>query len=157
MAQISDAQNEHEIAAARGLFREYASELAIDLCFQAFDQELASLPGNYAAPRGCLLLAWDETRLAGCGALRPLDDCRSEMKRLYVRPAFRGRGIGRMLAERLITLAREAGYRSVYLDTLASMPAASQLYKSLGFVETEPYYQNPLDGVSYLKLELGDG
>ena len=145
--------------AARGLFREYAQDLGIDLCFQNFDAELATLPGDYAEPQGALLLAFVDGGLAGCGAFRPLHDVdyanACEMKRLYVRPAFRRFGLGRMLAEALIDRAVQAGYSAMLLDTLDEMESARGLYATLGFVEVPPYYFNPIAGAHYLKVDLG--
>jgi len=145
--------------ATREIFREYAEGLGIDLlAFQNFDAELAELPGAYAAPSGHLLLALVDGELAGCGALRALTDVDQanacEMKRLYVRPAFRRFGLGRLLAEALLDEARRAGYSVLLLDTLDDMEAARGLYASLGFVETAPYYYNPIPGAHYLKVEL---
>lgn len=145
--------------AARLLFREYADNLGIDLCFQNFDAELAALPGDYAAPLGGLLLAWVDGELAGCGAFRPLPDADEanacEMKRLYVRRAFRRFGLGRLLAQALIDGAVQAGYSAMLLDTLDDMEAARGLYATLGFVEVPPYYFNPIPGAHYLKVDLG--
>ena len=147
-----------ELASTVEIFREYAASLAVDLCFQNFEQELASLPGEYAAPRGHLLLAFVGGELAGCGALRPFADAEDgnacEMKRLYVRPAFRRFGLGRLLAQALLDEARRAGYSTMLLDTLDDMEAARELYASLGFVEIPPYYFNPIPGAHYLKAEL---
>jgi putative acetyltransferase len=147
-----------ELDATRALFREYAHELGVDLCFQNFDEELSALPGVYAAPRGTLLLARAQHEYAGCCALRPLDKAdypnAAEMKRLYVRPAFRGTGLGRELAEAALTAAREAGYSCVLLDTLDDMEAARSLYEELGFKEIPPYYHNPIPGAHYLKADL---
>jgi putative acetyltransferase len=144
--------------AAREVFREYASTLGIDLCFQNFDAEMAGLPGDYAAPGGALLLAFVDGQLAGCGALRALADVdyanACEMKRLFVRRAFRGFGLGRLLAQALMQRATEAGYSVLLLDTLDDMEAARDLYESLGFVEIPPYYYNPIAGAHYLKAEL---
>jgi len=143
---------------ARDIFREYARSLAVDLCFQQFDQELAGLPGDYAAPRGALLLATVDGQVAGCCALRPLDTAdytnASEMKRLYVRNAFRGLGLGRQLVEATLDAARQAGYGCVLLDTLDDMEAARTLYQDLGFEEIPPYYHNPIAGAHYLKANL---
>ena len=140
------------------IFREYANGLGIDLCFQDFDAELASLPGDYAAPTGHLLLAYVDDELAGCGALRRLPDAdyanACEMKRLYVRPAFRRLGLGRALAEALVDEARRAGYSVMLLDTLDEMEAARELYAALGFDEIPPYYFNPIAGAHYLKADL---
>ena len=144
--------------AARLLFREYAGSLGIDLCFQNFDEELATLPGDYASPDGQLLLAYVDGQLAGCGALRPLTDVdyanACEMKRLFVRPGFRRFGLGRMLAQALLDEARRAGYSAMLLDTLDDMEAARELYASLGFEEIPPYYFNPIPGAHYLKANL---
>lgn len=147
-----------DMAQAAELFREYADSLGLDLSFQNFDHELATLPGDYAAPRGVLLLAYVDDALAGCCALRPLDNAdianAAEMKRLYVRKAFRGFGLGRQLAEATLDAARQAGYASVLLDTLDDMEAARNLYTDLGFESTEPYYYNPIAGAHYLKADL---
>lgn len=144
-----------DLAAARELFLEYANTLGVDLGFQGFDSELAELPGRYAPPEGRLLLAWVEGELAGCAALRPLLPMMAEMKRLYVRPRFRGVALGRSLAEAIIAEARSIGYRSIRLDTLPSMAAARRLYQSLGFREIEPYTANPVPGTAFLELDLG--
>lgn len=147
-----------ELAAVRELFVEYAQSLGIDLCFQQFDAELASLPGDYAAPRGMLLLARVDGEPAGCCALRPIDNAdypnAAEMKRLYVRKAFRGFGLGRQLAEATLDAARQAGYACVLLDTLDDMESARELYADLGFVEVPPYYHNPIPGAHYLKVDI---
>lgn len=144
--------------ATREIFREYAASLDIDLCFQQFDTELATLPGDYAGPRGALLLALVDEAIAGCVAMRPLDDAdyanACEMKRLYVRKAFRGFGLGRQLAEHALDAARRAGYGCILLDTLDDMEAARTLYEELGFEEVPPYYHNPIPGAHYLKAEL---
>jgi putative acetyltransferase len=144
--------------ALRTIFREYALALGVDLCFQNFEAELAGLPGDYAAPRGALLTAKVDGALAGCCALRPLDTVdyagASEMKRLYVRPAFRGLGLGRQLAEATLDSARRAGYDCVLLDTLSDMESARALYEDLGFEEVPPYYHNPIAGAHYLKVQL---
>lgn len=143
----------------RAIFLEYARGLDIDLAFQDFGAELASLPGAYAAPAGALLLATVDGALAGCGALRPLADVdyanACEMKRLYVRRAFRRFGLGRQIAQALIDLAASAGYSTMLLDTLDDMESARDLYASLGFTEIPPYYFNPLPGAHYLKVDLG--
>lgn len=143
----------------RRIFREYAATLAVDLCFQNFEQELAELPGDYRSPAGRLMLALVDGAVAGCGALRPLPDCdypnACEMKRLYVRPAFRGFGLGRLLVQALLDDAKRAGYSSVLLDTLDDMEAARGLYASFGFEEVPPYYYNPIAGAHYLKADLG--
>ena len=139
---------------ARLLMREYAASLGFDLGFQDFDRELEALPGEYGPPGGRLLLAWLGDRLAGCVALRKLQDGICEMKRLYVRPAFRGHRIGRLLAERAIAEAREIGYGRMRLDTVPSMQRAQSLYRSLGFYEVEAYRYNPIPGAAYLELKL---
>lgn len=147
-----------EFDTVREIFREYAQGLGVDLCFQQFDQELANLPGEYAAPRGALLLATVDGELAGCCALRPLDAAdypnASEMKRLYVRKPFRGFGLGRQLVEATLDAARQGGYACVLLDTLDDMEAARALYVDLGFEEIPPYYHNPIPGAHYLKAQL---
>ncbi len=144
--------------AIREIFQEYADGLGIDLCFQQFDAELASLPGEYQEPRGDLLMARVGGELAGCCALRPLDNAdypnAAEMKRLYVRKAFRGFGLGRQLSEAILDTARRAGYACVLLDTLSEMDTARSLYDDLGFVEIAPYYHNPISGAHYLKVDL---
>ena len=153
---IRDVRVPAEVPAVRALFDEYAVSLDVDLSFQDFARELAELPGEYSAPRGCLLVA-DEGDNVGCVALRALaggDEAQGEIKRLYLRPVARGRGIGRELALTVITRARAIGYRSLKLDTLASMRSARALYSSLGFRECAPYYRNPLPGTSYMELAL---
>jgi len=175
---IVTAVEPHEIDASRRIFREYGDSLNIDLDFQNFEEELALLPGDYAEPRGALLLALIDVapgaaaggpdhvergdgrlaQVAACCALRPLDAAdypnAAEMKRLYVRPAFRGMGLGRQLAEAVLDAARSAGYASVLLDTLDDMEAARTLYEELGFEEVPPYYHNPIAGSHYLKVDL---
>ena len=136
------------------MFREYAASINADICFQGFEEELASLPGKYACPAGCVLLAFVNDDLAGCGAMRPLAEGACEMKRLYVRPGFRGRDIGRELAEALIEKARVAEYQTMRLDTLATMTTAQALYATLGFKPTAAYYNNPIAGTVYLELAL---
>ena len=147
-----------ELDTVRDIFREYADALGVDLCFQDFEHELAHLPGDYAEPRGALLLAEVEGAIAGCCALRPLDTAdypnASEMKRLFVRKAFRGFGLGRELAEAILDRARQAGYACVLLDTLDDMESARALYADLGFVEIPPYYHNPIAGAHYLKVDI---
>jgi len=145
-------------ATAREIFQEYAASLAIDLDFQDFDTELSTLPGEYAEDAGQLLLAYCDDELAGCGALRPISDVdyanACEMKRLYVRKAFRRFGLGRMLAQALMDQARQAGYSVMLLDTLDDMEAARELYVTLGFHEIPPYYFSPIAGAHYLKAHL---
>ena len=145
--------------AARAIFREYAQSLQVDLCFQDFEAELAGLPGAYRPPDGQLLLALVDGEVAACGALRSLRDVdyanACEMKRLFVRPAYRGFGLGRALAQSLLDEARRAGYSVMLLDTLDEMEAARGLYVTLGFEEIPPYYFNPIPGAHYLKADLG--
>ncbi len=147
-----------ELDTLRGIFREYAASLQIDLCFQGFEAEMAGLPGEYSEPRGTLLMALIEGKLAGCCALRPLDTVdypnACEMKRLYVRPAFRRSGVGRHLVEAILDCARQAGYDCVLLDTLDEMETARALYQDLGFEEIPPYSHSPIEGAHYLKVNL---
>ncbi len=149
--EIRPAQAE-EMDLVRDLFREYQASLGIDLCFQSFEEELAGLPGRYAAPQGTILLAGDG---AGVVAMRALDPFTAEMKRLYVKPAFQGAGLGRALAEGVIAAARARGYSRLRLDTLPMMGTAIGLYRKLGFVEIGPYTVNPVDGALYMELDLG--
>ncbi|MEQ1804206.1 MAG: GNAT family N-acetyltransferase [Burkholderiaceae bacterium] len=146
------------IDAARELFREYAASLSVDLCFQNFDAELAGLPGEYAPPSGHLLLAFVDGAAAGCGGFRRISNVdyanACEMKRLFVRPAFRRFGLGRHLVQRLMDEARGSGYSAMLLDTLDDMESARGLYGSLGFDEIAPYYFNPIAGAHYLKADL---
>lgn len=149
------------IERARALFRDYADGLGIDLGYQGFEAELASLPGEYAAPRGALVLVLVDGAPAGCCALRPRDHANHpnacEMKRLYVRGAYRGLGLGRQLAEAVLDRARQARYTCILLDTLDSMQAARALYGELGFREVPPYYESPIPGTHYLKADLSPG
>lgn len=146
------------VEATRAIFREYAASLAVDLSFQGFEPELRNLPGEYAGPNGCLLLALVEGVVAGCGAYRRITDVdypnACEMKRLYVRRAYRRFGLGRQIAQALIDDARRARYSSMLLDTLDDMETARELYVSLGFVEVPPFYFNPLPGAHYLCVDL---
>jgi len=154
MSEIRPAETDRDLSAVRHLFREYAQGLGVDLCFQGFEAELATLPGKYAPPRGRLMLAWSDDKAVGCAALRPLEGEACEMKRLYVQPAARGQQLGRRLAERICEEARKAGYRRICLDTLPSMSAALRLYSALGFRPIEPYVFNPIEGAIFLGLEL---
>ncbi len=154
MVQMLQATSQEDIAHIRELFTEYADSLEVDLCFQGFQEELAGLPGDYAPLEGSLLIAKENQHLVGCVALRKLGDGMCEMKRLYLRPAFRGQGAGKDLALAIIAEARRIGYRQMRLDTLLSMQAAIALYRSLGFREIEPYRHNPIPGALYLELEL---
>lgn len=140
----------------RELFLEYAGSLGFSLCFQGFEQEVATLPGRYSPPGGALYVALLDGVACGCVGIRKLEDGVCEMKRLYVRPAGRGRGMGRRLAETAIHWAREAGYQEMKLDTLPSMQTAIALYRSLGFVETAPYTENPIAGAKFLSLPLAN-
>jgi ribosomal protein S18 acetylase RimI-like enzyme len=142
------------IAAVRTLFHEYENFLNVDLCFQGFEEELAGLPGKYAPPEGALLLALEGADVCGCVALRKLEPGVCEMKRLFVRPKYRSRGLGRALAEAIIAAAKAKGYTAMRLDTLAQLAEAIQLYEQLGFRKIVPYYPNPLPGVSYWELDL---
>jgi len=152
---IGEALDAAAVAQCRELFIEYQQILGVDLCFQQFDRELAELPAAYARPRGRLLLARIAGEPAGCVALRPLSEGAAEMKRLYVRPDYRGMGLGRALAECVIDEARALGYGTLKLDTLPSMAEAWHLYAELGFVDTPAYNDNPVDGVRFLALALG--
>jgi len=154
MPQIIAAEFPRHLAVVRELFSEYAGSLGVDLSFQNFDEELAALPGEYAPPSGRLLLAFDEAEIAGCGALRKFAGEICEMKRLYVRPAFRGKAIGKLLATAIIDEARMSGYKSMRLDTLPSMQSAIALYERLGFKEISPYRYNPIAGTKFMELDL---
>ena len=149
------AQGAGDMAAIRTLFLEYQDWLRVDLCFQDFETEIATLPGAYAPPQGALWLAYVDGELAGCIGFRPHEgDAACEMKRLWLRPAYRGIGLGRRLAETCIEAARAAGYGTICLDTLSFMDEARALYADLGFHEIPAYYDNPLDDVRYLELAL---
>jgi len=157
--QLITPESPEDWQEARRVLRDYADSLDIDLDFQGFEEELAALPGAYAPPGGLMLLATVDGSIAGSGAFRPLPDAdypnACEMKRLFVRPAFRRFGLGRILAQALMDRATEAGYSSMLLDTLDDMEAARGLYESLGFAEVPPFYFNPIPGAHYLKAELG--
>lgn len=156
--EIVVPSSSEQLDQVRHLFAEYAASLGIDLCFQNFTEELQTLPGEYCAPRGALLAATVDGQFAGCCAMRPLDTVdytnACEMKRLYVRPAFRGLGLGRIMVENILESARLAGYGCILLDTLDDMESARALYEELGFSEIPPYYFNPIAGAHYLKAEL---
>ncbi len=151
---IIDAISPQQVKTVRELFLEYEKELNVDLCFQGFAEELKGLPGKYTSPEGALLLAMEQTHAIGCVALRRLSVSNAEMKRLYVRSAYRQLGAGRRLAELIIDRARGLGYRRMVLDTLGTMQSAQGLYQSLGFVSIDAYYVNPLPGVIYFAKEL---
>lgn len=155
MTTIRPASGPEDLAIIRQLFLEYASSLGFSLCFQGFDKELERLPGEYAPPDGRLFVAEHEGKVAGCIVLKRLGPDTCEMKRLYVRDDFRGLGIGRILADKLIAEARVIGYRKMALDTIEDkMKAAVGLYRSLGFLPRQPYYHNPVPGALYMELEL---
>lgn len=155
------AESATDLEAIRALFVDYQADLGIDLCFQGFEQELQGLPGDYAAPGGILLLATVDGAPAGCCAFRPLTSSdhlnACEMKRLFVRRAYRGFGLGRLLVEQTMSRAGLAGYTTMLLDTLSDMESARALYEDAGFVEIAPYYHNPLPGAHYLLADLADG
>lgn len=155
---LRPAQFPDDLQTVRDLFLDYQAGLGIDLCFQGFEAELAELPGAYAPPEGALLLACVDDEPAGCCAMRPLYNTdhlnACEMKRLFVRPAFRGFGLGRLLVERVLSDGQLAGYTTMLLDTLSDMETARALYQEMGFVEVAPYYHNPIPGAHYLKVDL---
>lgn len=148
------ATSETLLNQVREIFCEYQVSLGIDLCFQDFEKEMSGLPGKYASPQGRLYLAFSDGMLAGCIALRPLQEGQCEIKRLYVRPQFRGQDMGKRLLEKVIAEARHIGYRQVFLDTLHTMAAAQKLYYSAGFRETSPYCFNPVKGAVFMRLDL---
>ena len=154
MMDLIEAHHAEHLATIRELFVEYANSIGVDLCFQGFESELAELPGRYAPPDGRLLLALDGDIATGCIALRKIGDEVCEMKRLYVRPAFRGKGLGRTLANEIIAAAQQIGYERMRLDTLGSMKEAIALYQLLGFRRIAPYYDNPSDGAVFMELKL---
>jgi putative acetyltransferase len=154
MIRIIQAESAEQIAEARRMFQEYAAGLGVDLCFQNFEQELTALPGDYAPPAGRLFLAVEGGRTAACVALRPLSDGVCEMKRLYVRTAFRGTGLGRRLAKEIMAEGRRIGYQRMRLDTLPFMSEAIALYRSLGFREIGAYRDNPIEGSLYMESDL---
>ena len=151
---VRRAETDAEINEVRRLFREYAESLGVDLCFQGFEEELAGLPGTYGPPGGSLLIAEEDRAIVGCVALRKLGDSICEMKRLYVKPQFRGRGLGKALVERIIEEGTELGYTKMRLDTLDRLKEAMAVYEAFGFRRIEPYYVNPLPDVVYWELDL---
>lgn len=153
--KLKQVQSDSEVQEARQLFEEYAAWLGFNLCFQNFDKELAELPGNYAPPNGRLLLAVENDLVAGCVALRKIGEGIGEMKRLYVRPEFRGQGLGRTLTETIIEAARDLGYQRLRLDTLpGKMDRAIAMYRSLGFKDIDRYYNNPYEATAFMELTL---
>ena len=154
MISVRPATTPEDVTLAQALFREYATSLGFDLSFQDFEREVSSLPGDYAPPGGCILLAEEPGRTLGCVAVRPWGGDACEMKRLYVRPSGRGRGAGRILVEALLREARARGYRRMRLDTVPGMDAAIALYRALGFHAIEAYRPNPIPGALYFELDL---
>lgn len=152
--QIIEVLAGSRLEQARELFTEYEAYLNVDLCFQNYAAELANLPGDYAAPGGVLLVAVEGADAGGCVAVRPLSEGICEMKRLFVRPAYRGTGLGRQLARRSVEEAVRLEYRTMRLDTLERLREALALYTSMGFRRIQPYYRNPLEGVVYMELSL---
>jgi ribosomal protein S18 acetylase RimI-like enzyme len=153
MVNITQA-SQCEMPLVRALFTEYQQWLGVDLCFQGFEQELAGLPGCYAPPEGAVLLARDDAGVCGCVAFRPLSNTEAELKRLYVKPARHGEGIGRALFNESMKCVQACGYQSVVLDTLPSMIIAQSMYRTYGFVEVPAYYDNPEPGVTYLRYQF---
>jgi putative acetyltransferase len=153
--QIISAESAAQLSIIRTIFREYEQFLNVDLCFQGFEEELANLPGKYAPPSGALFLAVEDNSVAGCVAVRGLESDICEMKRLYTRPSYRSKGLGRQLAQKIILQAQELGYELMRLDTLEILTEAMSLYQSLGFKKTGAYYHNPLENVIYWELPLG--
>jgi ribosomal protein S18 acetylase RimI-like enzyme len=151
---VLHATSSEQFEETRRLFKEYASALGVDLCFQDFEHELKDLPGEYSEPDGCILLAFLDSALVGCVALRPLSSEICEMKRMYVRPTFRGQRIGQILGQDVITEARKRGYKKMRLDSLPTMREAQALYRSLGFREIDAYRPNPIQGAVFMELEL---
>lgn len=154
MIELIQVESTEHLDCIRELFKEYEKSLGFNLDFQNFEKELAKLPGEYAAPDGCLLLAFYGKSIAGCAGLRKLGQGICEMKRMYVRPNFRGKGIGRAMSVRIIEIARAIGYKHMRLDTIDTMRTAISLYKSLGFKKIKPYRYNPVNGASYMELLL---
>jgi len=153
---IIKARSKRDINIIKELFQEYADSLGFSLDFQNFDKELKGLPGDYAPPEGCLLLAYAGNQAVGCVGLRKISKGICEMKRMYVRKKYRGKGIGKKLANKIIKEARRIGYERMRLDTISTMVEAINLYKSMGFKEIEPYYYNPIEGTKYMELKLRD-
>jgi ribosomal protein S18 acetylase RimI-like enzyme len=154
MVEIIEANTEQDILTARALFKEYTDSLGVDLTFQNYEQEVARLETIYGPPAGSLLLARYNGLFVGCVGLKKLDDLTCEMKRLYIKPETRGKGLGKALCEKIIKRGKELGYKRMRLDTLPSMTAAQVLYMKFGFREIEPYYDNPIPGTRYMELGL---
>ena len=155
--KLIQAQSESDIQAARKLFEEYAAWLGLNLCFQNFEKELAELPGDYAPPDGRLFLAVENDQIAGCIAVRKIGEGICEMKRLFVRPEFRGTGLGHQLTETVIKTARQMGYSRMRLDTLpGKMDRAIAMYRGWGFKDIDPYYNNPVEGAAFMELDLSN-
>ena len=157
MMELAPAETPEQIEEVRRLLREYEAALGVSLCFQGFERELAALPGEYAPPAGRLLLALEAGQVVGCVALRRLDEETCEMKRLYVRPKFRGLGVGKALAKSIVDCAVGIGYAKMRLDTVPSMHSAISLYSSLGFREIAPYRYNPIQGAKFMEVNLHRG
>ena len=156
MIEIIHVETKDQVSIIRELFLEYATSLGFSLCFQDFDKELAGLPGEYAPPDGRLILALDDTDAIGCIALRKLDEGICEMKRLYVKPSGRGKGLGKLLVQTVIDEAVKIGYKKMRLDTVPKMKEAIDLYLKIGFKEIKPYRENPIEGALYMEMELVD-
>ena len=154
MTKIIEANTHDLIVQAKNLFKEYAESLDFDLCFQNFNAELENFPDQYSTPTGNLLLALDINEVIGCVGIRYFEKCICEMKRLYVKPKGRGKKAGKELAVSAINSAKALGYEYMRLDTISSMENANKLYRSLGFIEIEPYRKNPIDGAIYMELDL---
>lgn len=154
LIKFNNINSGDDLLHVKELFIEYAKSLGVDLSFQGFEEELNSLPGKYAEPEGCIIIALVGETPAGCVALRKIDNRRCEMKRLYVRSGFQGMGIGKELAERIVNKAKELGYDYIRLDTLPTMKRAQKLYREMGFYEIEPYIFNPVEGTKYLEKKL---
>ena len=156
LPQILEATRPSEVEQVRTLVLEYAGSLGVDLCFQGFEREMREFPGEYTPPEGRLLLAMSGEEPAGCVGLRPMEPGACEMKRLYVRPRYRGQGLGQQLARAVIAEARTLGYAVMRLDTLPSMKAAIGMYRELGFQPIAPYYRNPVEGALFFELKLSE-
>lgn len=154
MLELIKVKDKEHLAVVRKLFLEYAESLGFSLCFQDFDKELAALPGEYAPPTGCLILAVADSKPSGCVALHKLEEGICEMKRLYIKPGFRGKGFGKLLVNVVLEEAKKIGYAKMRLDTVPQMKEAINLYRQIGFKEIEPYRKNPIDGALYMEMDL---